>query len=328
MHSIRKLIQGRKADVVADALVHDDRLVVSVLGRIGDAVMDGSGNVVDGSPVSQGHAALSVEGGAEAGLADFVHTGLGQTAEAQDLALVKIEGHVVDASRHGHVADAHHDLVGDLFAVVRAVVVAGHFTADHQLLQSFFIDVLALHSIDVNAVAQDRDGVGKSQDLGKVVGDEDDRISFRTDPVHVLVEFLTAFLGKRRGGLVDDHDLRPEVGRLDDLHQLPVLEVVVLDHIGSLDALEPVLLQEFVRPAVHGVGILDPHLDEHVLMSEEDVLSHCQTVQCAELLDDDGNAFQVCLHLVLRGDLLSVQNKGAAVLLIDPGQGVGQCGLA
>lgn len=50
-----------------------------------------------------------------------------------------------------------------------------------------------------------------------------------TDAVHVFVKFFTTFLGKCRGRLIDDNDLRIEVGCLYDLDQLPVLEIVVVD---------------------------------------------------------------------------------------------------
>ena len=217
---------------------------------------------------------------------------------------MKIEGHVVDASRHGHVADAHHDLVRDLFAVVRAVVVAGHFTADHQLLQSFFIDVLALHSIDVNTVPQDRDGVGKSQDLGKIVRDEDDRISFLADPVHVLVQLLTAFLGKRRGGLVDDQDLGLGVGGLDDLDQLSVLEVVGIDDRVCTDTAESIGIQKILCLLVHGCRILDAIVDEGIFFAEEDVLCDGQSGQSSHFLHDDRDAETVRADLVLDEDRL------------------------
>mgnify|MGYP006987344741 CR=1 FL=1 len=80
------------------------------------------------------------------------------------------------------------------------------------------------------------------------MGDKDNRVAALTDAVHVFVKFFTTFLGKCRGRLINDNNLRIEVGRLYDLDQLPILEIVVVDDVCRLDALEAVLFQKLPSP--------------------------------------------------------------------------------
>ena len=73
------------------------------------------------------------------------------------------------------------------------------------------------------------------------MGNEDDGIAALADPVHVLVQLFTSLLGKCGGCLIDDYDLRIEIGCFYDLDQLTVLEVVLIDDVCCLDSLKTIL---------------------------------------------------------------------------------------
>ena len=285
---------------------------------------DGGRDVVDLGAVGELHAARAVVGGAEDGFADLVHAGLREAAEAEDLALVQVEGDVFEEARHGDALYGEDDFVRDLFAVVRAVVVARDLAADHEALEVVLGDVAALYRVDVAAVAHDGDGVGFVEHLGEVVRDEDDAVPRRADAVHLFVEFLAALLRERRRRLVDDDDFRGEVGRLDDLDELSVLEIVLVDLLLRADVGELVFFQKLVRLPVHLARVLDAVFHEAVLVAEEDVLRDGEARERAELLHDDGDAFLVRLDLVFRVDFLAVEDEFPAVDRVDAGQHVGQ----
>ena len=323
-----QIVDGREDNVVADGLVYDDGLVVTVLRGVGDGMPDGSGDVVDLSPVGEGDGAGAVPGGGEDRLADLVHAALGQAAEAEDLALVEVEGDVADLAGDVHVPDGEHNLVGDRLAVVGAVVGRANLAADHETLEIVLGHVLRLDGADVLAVAQDGDGVGMGQDLIQVVADEDDGAAIGPDGVHDLVELKTAVLGQGGGGLVDDQDLGLHVGALDDLDQLAVLEVVMVDHVAGLNAAEAVLVQQALGLLVHGAGVLDAHMHEGLLMAEEDVLRDGEAGEGAHLLYDDGHALVVGLDLVAAVQFLPVKGEGAAADGVDAAEHLGEGGLA
>ena len=154
--------------------------------------------------------------------------------------------------------------------------------------------------------------------------DEDDAAPRVADAVYLLVELLAALLGERRRRLVDDDDLRGEVGRLDDLDELSVLEIVLVDLLLRADVGEVVFPQELVRLPVHLARVLDAVFHEAVLVAEEDVLRDGEARERAELLHDDGDAFLVRLDLVFRMDFLAVEDEFPAVDRVDAGQHVGQ----
>ncbi len=49
---------------------------------------------------------------------------------------------------------------------------------------------------------------------------------------------------------------------------------------------------------------------ELIFVAQENILRHSQAGQGTKLLHDDGNALVVCLNLVFRVDLFSIQYKG------------------
>ena len=63
---------------------------------------------------------------------------------------------------------------------------------------------------------------------------------------------------------------------------------------------------------------------ELVFMAQEDILCHSQAWQGTKLLHDNGDTLVICLNLVFRMDLFSIQYKGTASDAVDTGQHVGQ----
>ena len=111
------------------------------------------------------------------------------------------------------------------------------------------------------------------------MGDKDNRVAALTDAVHVFVKFFTAFLGKCRGRLINDNNLRIEVGRLYDLDQLPVLEIVVVDNVCRLDTLEAVLFRKLRRLFIHGICIFNSPMYELIFVSQEYIFRYCKSRQ-------------------------------------------------
>ncbi len=79
-----------------------------------------------------------------------------------------------------------------------------------------------------------------SRTSGRSWEDEDDGVAALTDPVHVLVQLFTSFLGKRGGCLIDDYDLRIKIGSLYNLDKLAVLKVILINDICCLDSLKAI----------------------------------------------------------------------------------------
>ena len=264
-------------DVVLDGVVDEQRLVVAVLGGVGDGVADGGVDAVDRRAVAQLNRAGAVVGRAEHGLADLVHTALGQAADAQDLALVELERHVVQRTGDGDVL--HHDgdlalRLGRVVGVVGTIVVIAHLTADHEGLQLVLVDIAGVDGGDEVTVAQDGDAVGHAQDLSHVVADEDHAVTLGAHVTHDLEELVAAVLRKGGRGLVDDQDLGVEPRGLQDLDDLALLEVVVLDGRGGADLGQAEAVEQLLGLLVHGGGVLDAVLHEAALVAEEEVLGH------------------------------------------------------
>ena len=74
-------------------------------------MLDRARNIVDLRSVCQLYRTGSVIGSAEDCFADLMHTGLGQTAKAKDLALVKIKADILDESRNRHVLNRKNNFI-------------------------------------------------------------------------------------------------------------------------------------------------------------------------------------------------------------------------
>ena len=61
-------------------------------------------------------------------------------------------------------------------------------------------------------------------------------------------------------------------------------------------------------------------------MSEEDILCNCQSRQSSKLLHDDGNAFFICLNLILWMNFFAIQNKSSTSDAVNTSQHIGQSG--
>lgn len=154
--------------------------------------------------------------------------------------------------------------------------------------------------------------------------DEDDAASRRADAVHLLVEFLAALLRKRCRRLIDYDNLRFEVGCLDDLDELAILEIILVNLLLGTDVREVVFLEQLVCLAVHLARVLDAVLHEAILVPEEDVFGDGQSGERAELLHDDGDAFIIRFDLILRMDFFAIENEFTAVDRVDTGQHIRQ----
>ena len=75
-------VQGRQADIVTDTLVQYNRLVITILGCVSDAVLDRSRDIVDLGTVCELYRTGAVIRCTKDCFTDLMHTRLRQTAEA------------------------------------------------------------------------------------------------------------------------------------------------------------------------------------------------------------------------------------------------------
>ena len=143
---------------------------------------------------------------AEEGAGDLGTTGTDQAGETEDLALLDLEGHVVDGLDGREILDAQNDLVGQRLR--GGTRVGGNLAADHHLDDLAHGRRRRLHRANVLAVAQHRDAVRQLGQLRHAVRNEDQARLRAHEVAHQLEQRFR--LGRGQGGrrLVHDQDLR------------------------------------------------------------------------------------------------------------------------
>ena len=95
-----------------------------------------------------------------------------------------------------------------------------HVAADHQPGEAAPPCALGLDRLDLAPAAQHGHAVGDLEDLGELVGDEDDRRALRLQRAQDAEELPRLLRGEHGGRLVEDEDARVAVQRAQDLHAL------------------------------------------------------------------------------------------------------------
>ena len=95
-------------------------------------MLDRARDIVDLRSVCQLYRTGSVIGSAEDCFADLMHTGLRQTAEAQNLALVKVKAYIVDQARNRYILYRKNHFIRNLLAIIGTIIVTRYLTANHE----------------------------------------------------------------------------------------------------------------------------------------------------------------------------------------------------
>ena len=257
------------------------------------------------------------------GLQQLLLAAAGDARDAQDLAGVGGEGHVVELE---DALDVAYGQALDLDAGLRVdrigpLDVQRHGVADHHVGHLLGVGALRRHVADELAVAQDGHAVGQGLDLVHLVGDDDDGLAVVAHVAQHREELVRLLRGEHGGRLVEDQDVRAAVEHLDDLDGLLLRDGHVVDLLRGVDlkAVERADLADLLRG---GLQI------ELAGQAEHDVLGRGEHVDQLEVLVDHADAQ---IEGVLRRadhDVLSVDRDRALVREIDAGEHVHQRGLA
>ena len=274
------LVQAGEGGVEAYGLVEYKAVDLAVLGDVGEAVAYGVLGALEIDLLAL-HVQLSGDVGAVAAAED-AHGELGaaralQAGEADDLALVDVEGDVVvddalliERVVDGPVPDLEADLVGDLVLAVGIAVLhrAADHAADYPLLGEL------VHALDERlnrgAVADYRGLVGAVDNLVELVGDDYAREALLLELYEQVEQHLRVLVVEGAGGLVEyeqAHLLREGLGYLDELllagadvlyQGVRVLPEADLAHVllGLVEGLVPVDNAELVPELVAHEHIL------------------------------------------------------------------------
>ena len=245
-----------------------------------------------------------------------------EAREAHDLAARDLQGDVLEA-RAAEVVEREHALprlaglpgaaLRDRGAHHHARDLAGRGVGDAPLGHE-------------RAVAQHRVGVAELKDLGHLVRDEDERGALVAQGPHDLEEVLDLGGVERRGGLVQDEQLRVEEERAADLQQLLLALLEVGDERGGVDV-HAQALEEVARLGDHG-PLVEREERAGLLLAEEDVLVGEKVVEEVELLVDEGDARLLDRLDRGSGEVGAVEGDGAGVGRVRAGQDVHEGGLA
>ena len=156
------------------------------------------------------------------GLQQLLLSAAGDAGNAQDLAAVGGEGHVVQLQ---HPVDAAHRQVFHLDAGfgghrLRPLDIQRDGVAHHHVGHFLGVGGLGGHVADKLAVAQDGHPVRQLLHLVHLVGDDHDGLAVVPHVAEHGEELVRLLRGQDRGGLVQDQDVRAPVQHLDDLHCL------------------------------------------------------------------------------------------------------------
>ena len=252
-----------------------------------------------------------------------------QARDADDLALVDFERDILEPSPpddrrfEAETVDLDHD-IAELDD--RLGVQVGQGAPDHAVDQRVLVPLGRGPTVDVLAVAQDRDLVGDLEDLTQLVGDVDDRVVLGLEPRDDLEEVGDLGLVERGRRFVEDQQLRVQGEGLGDLDQLLLADAQVLDGALGRDVeVEPVEIG--ARSRLHRGLIQRPQLGVK-LPSEVDVLGDVQLWDQLELLVDEGDAGTLRIARIMEAEPVVVEEHLTLVVGPDATEDLAQRRLA
>ena len=227
-------------------------------------------------------------------LAQLMHAAVGQTADAQNLALMYLHREIhQQAGTGGDVLDIQNDLVAEGAVPVVAVVLLAHLTTHHVLLNHIGVKLGTIQSGDIVAVTKHHHAVADLHQFLKVVGDEDDALVFVTHSAHDTINNVAATLGQSGGSFVNHQHVGIVDHDASQLYQLTILNVQLVDGPAGIN----------IGAANGAAGDAGPFA-ETAFLTKEDVLSNGDTVDIALLLHD--HADTLCGAFDHSGDLVKL----------------------
>ena len=321
-------VEHGEGDVVLDAVDGDDALKLAALRHHGDAAGDGAvhGQVFQLLALKQHLPGLKALD-AEQQMHQLRAPAADEPGEAEDLAPAEPEADVGKALSVAETAHVQHDRrVGKIAVTPRGVIVVADFAADHGGDDLVKVEVRDLVCQDGHAVAQDRDAVGKAEDLVHAVGDIDDAGALLPEPADDLEQGVRLRLGERGGRLIHHEQLRRDGDGLDRLGDLPARHGELRDLLVGVQV-NAVAVQNALRLLAHAAAVGQKPAARRFL-AEKHVLRHRERRDEAQLLKDGGDP--VLRRLVGRAQLQlpAVEDHRPAVFGHDAHQDLDQRALA
>ena len=259
------------------------------------------------------------------GLQQFPLAAARDARNAQDLAAVGGEGHVLEHldALAVDAAEALDLQAGLHIHRLAAVDIEGDLLAHHHFRQAALGGVAGIDGGDMLALAQDGHPVRHRQHLVQLVGDDDDGLAVRLHAAQ-HVEQAVDLLGRQHGGgLIQDEDIRTAVEHLDDFHRLLLGDGHIVDLLLGIN-METVFLSDLGNAGIDVLQIV-PALLVH---AQHNVFGGGKQIHQLEVLMNHAD-FQV--KGVLRGaddHFLPALKDLALIREVDAGDHVHQGGLA
>ena len=239
--------RARQHEVVAQREVEEQRLALAILGHEGNACARGGEDAAAGQArLADEHLAAIGRMQSEDRLEQLRSTGADESEDAEDLAAVDVQAHVVDGGRAGQAADAQHrfGVRGARMLRSRRQIAADHRADDglgrrgsrlggSRLGSRFAVRGsrfavrgsgarVVIERPGVLAVAQHGHPIAEAKDLRKPMRHVEDRHAAVAQVVQDAEQVVGLGGRQRRGRLVEHEDAAIEGERPGDLHELAV----------------------------------------------------------------------------------------------------------
>ena len=198
-------------------------------------------------------------------------------------------------------------------------------TADHHANDFSDLGGSGLTNTHVLAVTHNGDAGGNTLQLVHSVGDVDDTNAGSLQLADESKQVVNLCIGQNRRRLVQNQDLGIIKGeRLSDLNHLLLCNRQGSDFGLGVDS-QVETVQQFLRTAVLLSLVQEQTLGR--LTADEDIVCNGQMLHQIQLLVHDANTSVLCVLGSMDFDLLTEILNGTAVLGVDTGQNLHQCGL-
>ena len=314
-------------DIVPDGSLLAEGFGIPLLGYIADSEPRRLFRIAEGFSFCF-HGSAGQHRAAEQRLPQRMHAAFAESPDSEDFTGPDLQGNVLQAASVQAVRLQQHRFLPGGF-IVRPVIVALHFPADHAGFDGVIVIGFPGEVGDNPAVPQHGQRIADLLDLVQVMGDENHRPAFLFQAVHQPVQQLAAFLGKRGRGFVHHQDFRLLHHNPGHFHQLAFLQVQHSGRHARIDMVGMDHVERFPAFRFHGPAAYQPQpVPESSAFPQEQVFRHGNTRNCAGFLHDHADSV---LQGVDHGGWLpglSVEFHLPGIRLLDPRDNGGQRGLS